>query len=108
MTTRPDHDAPVTDDAPRVEHSDDPDEIRVRIEETRHDLGETVEALAAKVDVKAQMKDKVEVAKGKATEVAGTAQEQVRRKPGVFIGAAVAMAAALVTRRRLKGRRKKQ
>jgi hypothetical protein len=50
-----------------------PEEIRRDIEETRGDLGDTVEALAAKADVKAQAKDKADEvkaqAKGKADEV---------------------------------------
>lgn len=108
MTTSQEHDAPVTDDDPKVEHSDDPDEIRAQTEEARQELGETVEALAGKVDVKAQaknkvettketLKDKTDVAKTKAGEVASTtagavseparqvieeAQQQARRRPG--------------------------
>lgn len=134
MTTGQEHDAPVTDDDPQVEQSDDPDEIRARIEETRHELGETVEALAAKVDVKAQVKDKVEatketvrekadVTKAKATELASTAagampdparqaiekaQQQARQRPAPYVGAAFAMLVALITRRRVKRRRRKQ
>jgi ElaB/YqjD/DUF883 family membrane-anchored ribosome-binding protein len=42
-----------------------PDEIRADIEETREDLGDTVEALAAKTDVKGQAKAKVESVKQK-------------------------------------------
>jgi ElaB/YqjD/DUF883 family membrane-anchored ribosome-binding protein len=38
--------------------STDPDEIRREIEETRAELGETVEALAAKADVKTRVKEK--------------------------------------------------
>ena len=37
-----------------------PDEIRADIQETREDLGNTVEALASKTDVKGQAKAKVE------------------------------------------------
>ena len=36
-----------------------PDEIRGEIEQTREELGDTVEALAAKTDVKAQVKGRV-------------------------------------------------
>ena len=50
--------APVTE--PR-----DPAEIRQDIETTRHELGETVEALAHKADVKAQAKAKVDEVKGR-------------------------------------------
>jgi hypothetical protein len=99
--TGQEHNAPVTDDDPKVEHSDDPDEIRAQIEETRHELGETVEALAAKADVKAQVKDKAEATKE-------TVQQQARQRPGAFIGAGVAMLVALVARRRIKARRKKK
>jgi ElaB/YqjD/DUF883 family membrane-anchored ribosome-binding protein len=37
-----------------------PEEIRREIEQTREELGDTVEALAAKTDVKAQVKGRVE------------------------------------------------
>lgn len=37
-----------------------PEEIRHEIEELREELGETVEALTAKADVKAQAREKVE------------------------------------------------
>jgi hypothetical protein len=40
----------------QVSEARDPEEIREEIEATREDLGETVEALAAKADVKAQAK----------------------------------------------------
>lgn len=43
-----------------------PDEIRSDIAGTREELGETVEALAAKTDVKAQAQDRVEEAKAQA------------------------------------------
>ena len=42
-----------------------PEEIRADIEETREDLGDTVEALAAKTDVKGQAKAKLESVKEK-------------------------------------------
>jgi ElaB/YqjD/DUF883 family membrane-anchored ribosome-binding protein len=44
-----------------------PEEIRADIENTREDLGDTVEALAAKTDVKGQAKAKVESVKEKVT-----------------------------------------
>ena len=40
-----------------------PEEIRASIEQTRRDLGDTVEELAAKTDVKAHAKAKVEEVK---------------------------------------------
>ena len=48
--------APVTD--PK-----NPDQIRAEIEATRRELGDTVEALAAKTDVKAHARKRVERAK---------------------------------------------
>ena len=52
-----------------------PAEIRAEIDETRGELGDTVEALAEKTDVKAQAKAKVEdvkeQAKAKADEALG-------------------------------------
>jgi len=40
-------------------HQKTPEEIEAEIEQTRQDLGDTVQALAGKVDVKAQAKDKI-------------------------------------------------
>jgi Protein of unknown function (DUF3618) len=40
-----------------------PDQIRVEIERTRAELGETVAALAQKADVKAQARQRVAIAK---------------------------------------------
>jgi len=47
-----------TGDAPRS-----PEEIRQEIDQTREELGDTVEALAAKTDVKAQVSGRVEAIK---------------------------------------------
>ena len=61
-----------------------PEDIRSDIEETREQLGETVEALAAKADVKGQAKAKVEDVK-----------EQVREKPAVPAAAVVGIVAVI-------------
>ena len=57
----------------------DPDEIRAQIEETRQELGDTVAALSAKTDVKAQAKERIEDTKAaigqKRDEVIGKARE---------------------------------
>lgn len=45
-----------------------PDEIRADIEETREELGETLDALAQKADVRSQAKARVEDAKQTAAE----------------------------------------
>ena len=55
MTT----DQPAGDVTPGAEPPADPDQIRQEIERTRDQLGETVEALVAKADVKAQAKERV-------------------------------------------------
>jgi ElaB/YqjD/DUF883 family membrane-anchored ribosome-binding protein len=44
--------APVTE-------TKDPEQIREEIEETRREMGDTVEALAAKADVKARLRNKL-------------------------------------------------
>ncbi|WP_028805667.1 DUF3618 domain-containing protein [Streptomyces sp. 142MFCol3.1] len=48
-----------------------PAELREQVEQTRHDLGETVAALAAKADVKARTQDKVAEVKDQAAAKAG-------------------------------------
>lgn len=86
------------------------------IERTREQLGETVEALAAKADVKAQAKQKAtEVqaqAKQKATEVAGTARRQAgralavvgehRQQVAVTAAAGAALLAGILVIRKLR------
>jgi len=51
-----------------VTETKDPDQIREEIEETRRELGDTVEALAAKTDVKARVKGRVESTKESAVQ----------------------------------------
>ncbi len=75
----------------------DPEQIQAEIERTREELGDTVEALAAKTNVKAQAKHKIEdlkAAAGERTEhawsavkeatpdSAGAAASQVSHKAG--------------------------
>ena len=63
----------------KVTESSNPEEIRQEIEATREELGDTVAALAAKADVKAQAKQKIEDTKaavtGKKDELVGKAKE---------------------------------
>jgi cobalamin biosynthesis Mg chelatase CobN len=54
------------------------DALRKEIAQTRADLGETVQALAAKADVKARAKDQVEHTKAKVRAQAAEAGERVR------------------------------
>ena len=62
-----------------VTEAKDPEQIRDEIEETRREMGDTVEALAAKADVKARVKEKVtstkESASNKKDELLGKARE---------------------------------
>lgn len=51
-----------------VTETQDPEQIERNIEQTREELGETVEALAHKTDVKAQAKQKVEETKAAAAD----------------------------------------
>ncbi|MDQ3588052.1 MAG: DUF3618 domain-containing protein [Actinomycetota bacterium] len=59
--------APPADPA----QTDDPEQLRGQIGQTREDLGDTVEALSGKADVKAQASAKVGEIREKATNVAG-------------------------------------
>jgi hypothetical protein len=63
-------------------------ELQADIEQTRHDLGDTVEALAAKLDVKAQVKSSTDQAKANAVEAVSSNWREI---------AVVAVWAALVT-----------
>ena len=56
----------------------DVDALRAEIKQTRADLGETVQALAAKADVKARAKEQVEQTKQKVRAQAAEATEKVR------------------------------
>ncbi len=56
---------PRTDRTP-VNETRDPQELREDIEETRRELGDTVAALSAKTDVKAQVRDKLDDVKASA------------------------------------------
>ena len=78
---------------PEVNGQREPEEIRRDIEETREELGDTVEALAAKTDVKAHAQEKVEDVKQQARD---------NRVPLGAIGVAVVALAAwrLIARRR--------
>jgi Protein of unknown function (DUF3618) len=74
-----------------VSTAKDPEQIREEIEETRQELGDTVEALAAKADVKAQVHRQVESTKA-----------SVQRNPAPLAAAGVLVAAFLVWRLRKK------
>jgi hypothetical protein len=75
--------SPVGDE----QESRSPEEIRADIEETREDLGDTVEALAAKTDVKAHAQAKAEEVKQKTAE---------KRVPIAAVGAGIALAVVAI------------
>jgi ElaB/YqjD/DUF883 family membrane-anchored ribosome-binding protein len=70
---------PAVSAEPEQSKDKTPEEVRVDIERTREELGDTVEALAAKTDVKAQAKDRItqvkETAQQKKDEFAARARE---------------------------------
>ncbi|TDB95880.1 DUF3618 domain-containing protein [Actinomadura sp. 7K534] len=93
------------------------EELRQEVDRARHDLGDTVEQLAAKADVKAMARQKATEAKARMRETAATARARRReatarakdaggtesaKRGGVVIASAgaVALAAVLVHRRR--------
>jgi tRNA U34 2-thiouridine synthase MnmA/TrmU len=55
-----------------------PEEIRADITETREQVGDTVEALAEKTDVKAQLRQRVDTVKGNVRAKADEAKAKVR------------------------------
>ncbi len=95
-----------------------PEEIRADIEQTREEVGDTVEALAAKTDVKAQARERIEEVKGnvraKAEEVRAKAKSstpesaqqggqqvatKVRENPAPIVLGAAVLLAFLIGRR---------
>ena len=60
--------------------------LRAEIAQTRADLGETVQALAAKADVKARAKEQVEQTKQKVKAQAAEATQKARQAAGVASG----------------------
>ncbi|GAA2937008.1 DUF3618 domain-containing protein [Streptomyces enissocaesilis] len=67
----------MTDKARDNSSTPDPDELRTQVERTREELGRTVEALAAKADVKAQAQQKAAKVKGLVHDKAASANEQL-------------------------------
>ena len=108
---------------PENAEPDSPEALRAEIDETREQLGDTVEALAAKTDVKARAEDRIEGAKQDArakadqvkAKVTSVTPESARQSGGQLVAKAkanpmpLAGAAALVLAfaigRRSAGRR---
>jgi uncharacterized protein YdbL (DUF1318 family) len=61
-----------------TEETRSPEEIRADIDQTREEVGDTVEALAAKTDVKAQARAKVDEIKGNARAKADEVRAKAR------------------------------
>ena len=81
------------------------DELRQEIEQTRQSLGETVDELAAKADVKARARSTAAEAKARARDKVTTVSGQVRRSQAVQRRWPVAVAAGvLVASRASAGR----
>jgi hypothetical protein len=84
-----------------------PQQIRSDIEATREEVGDTVEALAAKTDVKARAKDRVDELKAKAQSTTPETAQQggrtvidtVRSNPAPFVLAGAVAVAFLLGRR---------
>jgi phage shock protein A len=74
----------------------DPDIIRQEIAETRHELGEAVEELAAKTDVKARAREKLTGLQ----QAAGTLPERAREHPGATVAVTASAIAVVVLARR--------
>ncbi|MEU7581696.1 DUF3618 domain-containing protein [Streptomyces sp. NPDC041068] len=72
--TQPPHDEPT---------AAGPEELREQVEQTRSELGETIEALAAKADVKARVKDKAAQVRQQTEVKAAEAKDQAAAKADV-------------------------
>jgi di/tripeptidase len=66
--------------APPADTDKSPEELRSEIAEAREDLGETVEQLAAKADVKTRAQDAVEEGKGQLRHAADRVQATAQQK----------------------------
>ena len=65
-----------TDD--EAQQSRSPEEIQAEIEQTRQELGETVDALSARLDVKTRAREKVAASRQQATDQWQHARERAR------------------------------
>jgi hypothetical protein len=101
------------DAQPAQPEPSDKEAIQDQIEHTREDLGETVAALSAKTDVKAQASAKADELKQRARDVGGEAKHRAnevvgrvkqRPVPAIVGGVALVMVLWLIRRRR-RGRR---
>jgi Protein of unknown function (DUF3618) len=83
------------------------EELRADIANTRDDLGETVQALAAKTDVKERVSTRVRDEVHRASDEVHRVSDEVRRRPGTWgavLAGLVAAAAAIWMLSRRRGR----
>ena len=88
-----------TEKAPAAAPKPTVEELRAGIKQTRAELGETVQALAAKADVKARAKEQVEIARGRAIETVRTNQVPI----AIVVAGAMAVVGIILV---LRGRRR--
>jgi paraquat-inducible protein B len=83
-------DGELTEQTPESTPPSDPETLRRDIEQTRSELGATVEALSQKADVKSQVKEKVDEGKVQLRERQEAVRKDVAERPAPFAaGAAV-------------------
>jgi hypothetical protein len=89
--------APARQDGPPDDIPNEREALLEQIEETREELGATVEALAHKADIKAQVHEKVEERKEQLHQVQAEATGKLRQTlDGPLVPAAIAVAATLL------------
>jgi ElaB/YqjD/DUF883 family membrane-anchored ribosome-binding protein len=91
----------MTSDAPTPAEPEGAAQIRADIEETQQQLGETVEALAAKTDVKARAHDRIEEVKANASQLKDDVVNRAREAAPASAGAGAQQVSATVQERPL-------
>jgi Protein of unknown function (DUF3618) len=87
--------------------SEDPQQLAAEIERTRERLGETVDALAAKADVKARAQQRADRLTGQLKSKANEAKRQIARRPipvAVSVGAVAALGLTFLLIRHVRRR----
>jgi hypothetical protein len=92
------NDATPRDEVRRADEQKTPDEIRRDIEQTRAELGDTVEAIAYKTDVKSRAQERVAYVKTTAQERVAVAKESAQRNPMPFAVGGALLAAFVLWR----------
>jgi len=81
-----------------------PEEIQAEIKQTRGELGETVEALAEKADVKAQARARFDDVREQAKQRADQVKRDARATPEPIIAGIIAVVIGFVILRKLRTR----